>query len=225
MTYMNNNTNIEKEKRYLWKMIDDYSFFALTDSELNGGNKFKNDPDFIRQYIKNNRFENEYGDPQSIIYNGHFGWSIPNEKAITEIIKFVKTDSILEIGSGMGLWSYILQLYSVVVYPTDNYSYGVHRWGYLFTNVEKIDNFQALEKYKNVNVLMLIWPDLTNMAYDTLEAFKGNKLIFIGEFREDASNATPGFYFQVKKKWKLCKKIELKRFFAHYDDAFLFIRK
>ncbi len=219
---MKHNKNVEKEKKYLWKMINDYSFFALTKSELDKGN---NDDDFIKKYRNNNKMTNEYGESQSIIYNLHFGWSIPNEKAIIEIIKFVKTDSILEIGSGMGLWAHILQLYGVAVYPTDNYSYGIQKWGYLFTNVEKMDNLQALKKYDNINVLMLIWPDLTNMAYDTLKAFKGNKLIFIGEFMEDSSNATPGFYFLIKEEWKMYKRIELKRFPSLYDDAFLFIRK
>ncbi len=219
--------NIEKEKKYLWDMINEYSSYTLTGSEYNKLNEKQMD-----EFVDNNTKENESGYPQYMTFIRHFGEAIPNKRAVKEIIKFTDGESILEIGSGMGLWAYILQLYGATVYPTDNfnhlskYSAKPHASfsGYNFTNIERIDSTRALQKYNNINVLLL-WEDIYDTAHKTLKHFKGNKLIFIGELMEDVSIS---FIEQLEKNWKIYKRIELNSLIISGrldDDVYLFIRK
>lgn len=227
--------NIEKEKKYFWNMINEYSSYALTGLEYNKLNEKQ-----VDEFMNNNLKNNESGYPQYMTFIRHFGEAIPNKRAVKEIIKFTDGESILEIGSGMGLWAYILQLYGATVYPTDNFPHlpkylakpqanllakpQASLLGYNFTNIERIDSMQALKKYNNIDVLLL-WEDIYNTAHKTLKHFKGNRLIFIGELMEDASISLIEL---LEKNWKIYKRIELKSLIIAGrldDDVYLFIRK
>jgi hypothetical protein len=193
--YIHNDITIDVE--YLWKMIRYYTPNS-TDTK-------------ITTYTKSDYTHiNEWS-----IYTVHFGYAIPSKEAIQKIKQFVNNDELLEIGAGLGLWSYLLLCNNVKVHVTDSY---VDDWnccrGYKFTPVEHIEGIDALEKYKT-KCLMLIWPDLSRMAYEMLQIFKGNKFIYIGEERDDLS-AEDKFFDLLEKKWKLIDKIYIPRFHKDY---------
>jgi len=82
---------------------------------------------------------------------------------------------------------------------------------FTFYNVYKnMILFYDVEKYNNANILMLIWPPAegmegSNMSYDSLKLFKGNKLIYIGEYMGGLTGSEK-FIELLNKEWKLVQK-------------------
>ena len=87
-------TTIEEDK--LWEMIEYYTKKA-TDKDYE-----KEDIDTGKHDIK------KYNEWKTFM--AHFSYAIPNKKAIEKIKEFVDGENILEVGSGLGLWSYLLKV-------------------------------------------------------------------------------------------------------------------
>jgi hypothetical protein len=81
---------------------------------------------------------------------------------------------------------------------------------------------EALEAFgQGHDTLMLCWPPYNDsMAYEALRAFKGAKLIYIGE--SDGCNATDAFFKLVEKKWVEVKVINIPQWFGLHDHLFLY---
>lgn len=195
------------EENNLWEMIEYYTKKAIT-------------KDYEKEAIDVKKYDIKKYDEWKI-FMAHFSYAIPNKKAIKEIKEFANGEYILEVGSGLGLWSYLLKLNDVKVIPTDNdsSSFTCCRY-YRFIDVEKINSISALEKYKP-NILLMIWPDLSLMAYHTLLSYTGKKFIYIGE-QEDGLSATNEFFHLLKRDWKLIKKIIIPRY---YKDKVYFYER
>ena len=163
------------------------------------------------------------------IYRKHFSFSVPDKKSIEKITKFIGKDKVLEIGAGKGFHAYLLSLEGVDIVATDNYSWPAPTYGPNFMEIKKIDYKDALEKYKDRNVLMMIWPPLEgsvggDMSHTALQNFKGNKIIYIGE-EEDGATGTKKFFKMLKKDWKLVEQVNIPQFWGIHDYAFLYKRK
>ena len=94
----------------------------------------------------------------------------------------------MEIGAGNGLWARFLFDVGVDIIATDNYSWNgsgkmLTKMNFAkFFQVEQLDSFDAVQRYAP-DVLMFVWPPLkNNMASRALQTFKGNKVIYVGEF-------------------------------------------
>lgn len=176
------------------------------------------------------------------IFVDRFSWAVPNKQAILEISKFIGNDTCLEIGAGLGLWSYLLQQEKVNIIAVDNQSDGnitgkqvqTHKnkemlsyldsWGINkniftyqkkhFTKVENINGLKALEKYKT-NCLMLCWSRI-----DPISHFTGNKIIYIGEAESGFTKGIPN-----DKEWKLIKLVDIPNWIGVYDFVALYERK
>jgi hypothetical protein len=165
--------------------------------ELATQNKHKNDLEY-------NRLKD--------YYVANFSHAIVTEKAIEKIEDFLshnKCKVLLEIGSGFGLWSALINLYIkkkenvVSVIATDKIKYSDHK---LYYDVKQLDYESAIkecnEKYDETLVpcLFLCWPPRDeNVASNSLKQFKGNYLIFIGE--ESGNVATPEFFNILEEEW------------------------
>jgi hypothetical protein len=189
-----NGNNIDKKKdneielKYFWNMID----FYATNYEKYKIIKF----DMIKKNTKTNKKEKKYLDTDKYdkiiqfardVYNKHFGYSIPTRDGISEIIKFIGNDCVLEIGAGLGVWTKLLQLNNVEAYAIDDYSeyFGFYE-NTTLCNVEKLDFKKAISKYNKCDVLMVSWlRDYAEICTDTMNYFKGDKIIFIGEYHPE----------------------------------------
>lgn len=135
--------------------------------------------------------------------------SIPTIEAINEIFNFVNYNIVLEIGAGTGIWARLLQLRGVNIIATDKYI------DYTFYPIELLNGIDAIQKY-HTNVLFLCWPPISSMAYNVLQKFKGDKLIYIGK---NDCTASENFFKLLSKEW--IKIINL----SISDDNGLYIRK
>lgn len=150
-----------------------------------------------------------------------YGYSIPSRSVINAIVSFSKPEcEILECGAGKGVWARLLSDRGIKVVAIDKkMSDG------LFFPVKKMDSLQAIKKYNKINILMMVWPPYEDpIAYKNLKKFKGDKLIYIGENRGDAT-ADYDFYDLLEEKWDLVKDVKMKQFPGLHDTCKLFVRK
>lgn len=134
--------------------------------------------------------------------------------------------TILELGAGKGLWSYLLQEMGLNIIATDDNSWDLSTgktFGKTFTNVEIITGVKALKRWKT-DVLFMCWPipdGKLNAKY--LKLFKGNWLLYIGEGYGDATGGDE-FFVILMEKWKLIDIYHCQRIIFN-DDIYLFERK
>ena len=140
---------------------------------------------------------------------GEFSYSVPNEKAIGSMAKFIGNDTCLEVGAGLGLWSYLLiKDYDIKMIVTDDNSTHYEketRKKNKYCDIIDINAENAVKQYRNANVLMMIWPPYdNNLAVGALKEFEGNKLIYIGE-PKGGCTGTDEFFELLKKEWTYIK--------------------
>ena len=156
-----------------------------------------------------------------------FGWSVPTQKAIEEIKQFTGTDTVLEVGSGFGLWAHLLQQSGVQVIPTDAFvpMDKLHDpQTHSFTQVEKLKALDAVSQYATSNTLMLVWPLYDDpMAYMALKNFKGNKVIYIGE-SGGGCTGDDNFCKLLNEEWKIVKHIDIPQWKDIHDQIYLYTR-
>lgn len=158
----------------------------------------------------------------------NYGWALPNEDAINQIKSFVGADKIIEIGSGLGAWAKLLQSEGISITPTDisidpnvNRQIGRSKG---HTNIEVIDGVNAIKKYGDHSVLMMVWPPYDNpIAFNVLNSFKGNKVIFVGE-GYGGCTADDNFFNLLEEEWSLYSYISIPSWPMINDGLFLYIR-
>jgi len=128
------------------------------------------------------------------LYIGKYGYTVPTDVMINKMIEFIDKRSVLEIGAGYGLVSYLLKLKGVNIIATD-VCYGIthiynrsdHPDPYADTNTEHfydkdhvqghVKHSEAFKKYPEREILLMIWPSYDDLNIDE---FKGKHIIFIG---------------------------------------------
>lgn len=164
-------------------------------------------------------------------FQNTFSWAYPSKQAQDEICDFVNTQNdttesqkILEVGSGQGLWAKLLNLRNLNVTATDNFSSHCN-FEQMFSHVENLSADQAVAKYNDHQILMLIWPPYAKpMAYQTLLKFKGDKVIYIGE-GNGGCTADNYFHKELDDNWELVKYVDIPTWYCLRDSLFLYKRK
>ena len=153
-----------------------------------------------------------------------YSWAVPSENDIKTIIKFVKDDKIVEIGSGLGLWAKLLHEYGASIKATDSYDKSWNRKRNNFYPVRKLPYQEALALFGNREVLFLCWPPYkTPLAHHSLKMFKGNKLIYIGENK--GCNGDEPFFHLLDTQWKKIKTVDIIQWPLMNDKMFFYVRR
>lgn len=128
------------------------------------------------------------------LYIGKYGYTVPTDVMINKMIEFIDNRSVLEIGAGYGLVSYLLKLKGVNIIATDaccGVTHIYNRGNYLdpsaVTNTKHfyiqdhvqgyVKHNEAFKKYPECEILLMIWPSYDDLNIDE---FKGKHIIFIG---------------------------------------------
>jgi len=192
-------------------------FEGMSDEELQSLVDSRNSDNFLRDHYRRDSFIEEYG------------WSVPSKEAIEEIKKFVGDGRVLEVGSGYGLWAKLLRDVGINTHATDNLSWPEdstwHPSKKQFTSIENISNIEAIEKYPGYNVLMMSWPNYDDpFAISSLEAFKGNKLIYIGEGSHGCTGCDK-FHNLLDQEWERVGDVNIPNWSGIHDYLSLYVRK
>jgi len=164
------------------------------------------------------------------------GWSCPSQKAIVRIQSFLSPkDMIVEVGAGWGLWARLLKDEGFTVKATDALNQNTKHYigipedkeipyAQFFIDVEQRDNLEAMALYGYYDCLLLIWPPYdTEMAYETLKAFKGDKIIYIGE-GYGGCTASDNFFTELGRHF-FEEDFTIPRWEGLHDYMFLYTRK
>ncbi len=125
-----------------------------------------------------------------------YAWAIPDKGAI-EIIK--KYGPIVEIGAGTGYWSYLMRQVGIDVVSYDQKPYNNHFCEGQWAEVKKGSGSKA--SLHSDRTLLLCWPPMSNMASQSLNAYQGNTVIYIGE-SHGGCTADDKFFEEIHKNWK-----------------------
>ena len=155
-----------------------------------------------------------------------YGYVTPTSLVIHDILKFASKKTILEVGAGNGLWAHILKNNGQKITPTDlkpkkdgDLKY---KWFEYFFDVEKLSGVDSVNKYNNHEILMICWPDKLKWAGNTLQAFKGNKFIYIGNRYETGDM---GLLNILNKDWIKEKSVELPNFLNRNNPKLYFYER
>lgn len=147
-----------------------------------------------------------------------FSWAIPSAHAMMCIASLRMP--IVEIGAGTGYWAKCLSEWGVDVIAYDVRPY---RNGYVdgrHATVFVGGSERAAEHPDRA--LLLVWPEYdTPMASNTLKAYLGETVIYVGEHRGGCT----GDDSLLENFWDLIETVEIPKWHGIHDALFLYKRK
>jgi hypothetical protein len=159
-----------------------------------------------------------------------YAWAVPNEEALETIAKY---GPIVEIGAGNGYWAFLLRSMGVEVKAFDlqtnlntNKYFKPNRdrdeprhW----TKVEQGGSEKAQE-YSD-HALFLCWPPYNDdMAINTLKAYSGDTLIYVGEDSYGCT-ANKAFFEYLAKGWERIELVSIPTWSLAGDFLTVYRRK
>ena len=154
------------------------------------------------------------------LFTMHYGWNYPTKKSLNVIIKHTKDKSILEIGSGLGLWTRLLFNSGINITAVDNLSWKNNN--YKFHEPIKIDALDAVKKYKT-NVLLMSYPEIGGFCNSIMSYFKGDILVYIGEV-DSGMSCDDNFFEMLNKEWKVLEKVDIEHWDGIHDEVIIYRR-
>lgn len=150
-------------------------------------------------------------------YVNIYGWSIPFPMTI-EAIAEVCGGKIVEMGAGKGYWANILHQYGIDIIAYDiDFQHDVKYHQVLPGNPLNLNDHPD-------RTLLLVWPPFrTPMAMECLQNYKGDMVIYVGEFEGCTGNQD--FHDTLTKEWDEVANIPNANWNGIYDSALIYKRK
>lgn len=159
-----------------------------------------------------------------------YSWAIPDEAALMAIRNF-GDDRIVEVGAGNGYWAHLLEQMNVEitaydVEPYDNHWMDGTKWGRVIQRdgLESVLSEQEQQYHWRPFTLMMVWPYMNEMAYDSLMAYEGQRLIYVGE-GQGGCTASDDFFDALDDMWDLVKTVFIPQWGGMHDYLELYERK
>lgn len=154
-----------------------------------------------------------------------YSWGIPNVEGWDLIFEAVRGKSCLEIGAGSG---FLAQSITANAQP-NKYVATDARQGHTFTesyfDILKMDHNKALDAYPSAEVLIINWPTYdAPWAFEALQRFTGNTLIYIGE-HSGGCTADDQFFEELEEKWEEEECRPCVQWWGINDFVFIYKRK
>jgi hypothetical protein len=159
-----------------------------------------------------------------------YSWAIPNEKALKTIEDL---GPIVEIGAGSGYWAALLRARGTDVvafdkYPIESGSSWHGGADKSWTEVLKGDE-RSVAKYTDRTLMLSCPPPEDPMAFNALQAFKGDTLIYIGgpAPRKGAHDlyGDLAFHQELRDKWKAVERVNLPQWPGRDYSLFVYRRR
>jgi hypothetical protein len=147
-----------------------------------------------------------------------FSWAVPSRDAIDAIAEFVAGRHLLEVCAGSGLWARLIAANGTSVIATDA---SPVKETYYPVAAEEAE--QAVRAHPDCLALFLCWPPFRNdCAARALTAFRGDRLIFVGDARFAADQQ---FHELLRQQWLLQQTIPIAAWPGLDDHVYLYERK
>ena len=141
-----------------------------------------------------------------------YAWAIPSPEAVERIAEALRGRKLLEVCAGSGLWAKLLADRGVQVVATDPGLPSVRHFA-----VELLDAETAVGRHPECDAVMMIWPPFKDdCAAKALRAFKGDRVVYIGDSRFTADQA---FHEELAKHWRAIAELRLPSWLGTRDAA------
>ena len=170
---------------------------------------------------------NEQNESRRMQICHNFSWALPSQDVIDSLFAlFREKGKILSVGAGRGLWERLLEEAGLDVTATDAFkSHGIETDGKTYTHVYRMDHLTAIASFPEATTLLLCWPTFKDpFAFEALERFRGDYLIYIGE-GEGGCTANDSFFDLLDKEWNQTKFIDILSWRNIYDSIQIYERK
>lgn len=129
-----------------------------------------------------------------------FSYQFPTRQNIDLLVSLINQKRVLEICAGNALWARLLSKRDINIVATDS----VEQSGPTWHPVEQLDWSEAIAKYQNADVLLMVWPPPGEnpLLVEAVRKFTGTDIILIGslcdltggyELAEFLSSLDPSF--------------------------------
>lgn len=144
-----------------------------------------------------------------------YSWAVPTNEIIRRIAEF---SPIVELGAGTGYWAWLIAQAGGKIRPFDQNPAQPPRWVEIqYANPSDLTS--ATER-----TLLLCWPPLDEtMAEQALRAFRGEHVIYVGEWR--GRTADPAFHDRLEREWLREEIIPLPSWPGYRDEVYLYTRR
>lgn len=156
-------------------------------------------------------------------YTYKYAWAIPRKAALEAIAKY---SPIVEVGAGSGYWAKLLNDMGVdiIAYDSDSkthYGSGTKHHSPWF---EVREGTESVAKNHPDRALLLCWPPYaTKMAVNCLKIYKGDTVLFIGEW--DGCTGDESFFKLLENKFEREEVVDLPVWLGLHDALYVYRRK
>ena len=149
-------------------------------------------------------------------YIRQYGWACISQDAIDSIVEL--NHPIIEICAGKAYWAYRLAQAGTDVIATD-LRWQTERWH----PVAPMDCAKAAGLFRD-RALLMIWPPYgKDAASRALNAYRGDTLIYVGEYR--GCTGDEDFHNALDAGWTLIREVAIPRWPGMNDSLTLYRRK
>lgn len=168
-----------------------------------------------------------------------YAWAIPDPESLTFVSKHLGTSAV-EIGAGVGYWAYCLaQLGTYVTcydvappqHCTNNHWHSPRKGRYQPFSGERRDVWYRVYQGNHNKAahysypLFLCWPPYEDMmAFKTLKAYQGKKLVYIGE-AQGGCTGDDAFFALLASQWQLVDQHRPSQWYGIKDMIEVYVRK
>lgn len=131
------------------------------------------------------------------IYNTRYSYAVPNAVTLLKIKDF--SNKICEIGAGTGYWLWMFKQLSMNIVGYDDFSTHYKDWQYSRWFRLHAGGSLSIKDHPD-KTLFLCWPPMSSMAHEALKAYRGNKIVYIGE-GESGCTADDDFHNLLNEEW------------------------
>jgi len=160
-----------------------------------------------------------------------FAWAIPDPESLVFVAKYLGPYAV-EMGAGNGYWAWLLRQLGTHVeaydkYPPDNPE--EHKNDY-FLFMERTwhpvrEAGPEILRFHAHHSLFLCWPPFRDsMAFDCLQAYRGERLVYIGE-EEEGCTANNKFFSLLYREWEEVANHAIAQWYGVHDCIQVFDRK
>lgn len=179
------------------------------------------------------KFDRQEGDPPTLDrhdFVGTYSWSIPDPDSLA-FVRNVAYHGLVDPMAGTGYWAYLLaQMHvDVVCYDIDpplkdaseNTWHGdANPW----VDVEELDARLAVVKHPD-RTLLLSWPPYSmNIGAETINAYKGNRIVYVGE-GEGGCCGSPDMFDVLNEEWEEIAEYRPVQWWGLHDRITVYERK
>lgn len=145
----------------------------------------------------------------------YYAWAIPDEAVLEKISKY---GPIIEIGAGSGYWASQLSRFGADIIAFDKFSEKPRRYWF-----DVAEGTEAEVKNHPTRNLFLCWPPYQEkMAAKALKIFKGEYVIYVGEF--GGCTADVSFHNLLERKFSKIESIPLPKWPGIHDYCYIYRR-